>query len=95
MLVGDCNAAADSEPILTLKDEFREAFAALGREPARTHPSPYVEETEGDKFVKTYRPRTQADYVFASEDVSVEDAQVRHALASDHSPVLADLTLSG
>lgn len=94
VLAGDFNAAADSQPIMTLKDEFQEAFAVRGKEPAKTHPSPYVEETKGDKYLKTYRPRTQSDYVFASDDVTVENAEIRHSLASDHSPVLADLALS-
>ena len=98
VLLGDLNATPDSEPYRLLVDDgpYEDAIETAGvAEP--TYPSPYVERDPEDEYVddhvRTYVPRKRVDHVLVTPGIEVVGAEIRRSLASDHSPVVADLRL--
>lgn len=93
VLVGDLNAGPGSEAVGTLTERFVDAAHAAGEQRA-TKPTPWVERTDGGAALEVRAPRKRVDHVLATSDVTPESVDVRYSLASDHCPVVAELTLS-
>lgn len=83
VLAGDMNEDPIDRAVATLTGAFQDVFAVAGDGPGETLPAA--------------RPTARIDYVFASRDFVAELARVplssEAARASDHRPVVADLTL--
>jgi endonuclease/exonuclease/phosphatase (EEP) superfamily protein YafD len=80
VLVGDMNATPDSEELKPLFAAFQDAWSTLHHLPGYTF--------------SAINPTKRIDYIFASEGIEVNNAEVIHNLASDHLPVIADVTLA-
>jgi endonuclease/exonuclease/phosphatase family metal-dependent hydrolase len=80
VLVGDMNATPDSEELKPLFAAFQDAWSTLHHLPGYTF--------------SAINPTKRIDYIFASEGIEVNNAEVIHTLASDHLPVIADVTLA-
>lgn len=93
VLVGDLNARPGSEALRTLTRRFVDVAEALGAQ-RPTKPTPWVERTKDGKALEVHAPLRRVDHVLATPDVTPESIDVRYSLASDHCPVVADLTLS-
>jgi len=81
VLTGDLNAPPDAPELAPLFETLNDSWAVRG---------------EGDGF--TYpadTPTKRIDYVLASPDVGVRSVVVPDTLASDHRPVVAELSLPG
>jgi endonuclease/exonuclease/phosphatase family metal-dependent hydrolase len=79
ILVGDLNATPDVPEIKTLTDVFGDAWAEVG---------------VGDGFtIPVDNPDRRIDYVLGSSDVTFRQARVPSTDASDHLPVVVDLTV--
>lgn len=81
VLVGDLNAPPDAQELAPLWDEFDDAWDAEGTGPGYTYPAE--------------DPVKRIDYVLTSPTVETDSVEVVEALAADHRPVVADLSLSG
>ncbi len=83
VLAGDMNEDPGDPAVRVLARSFRDVFAAAGEGPGETLPAT--------------RPTARIDYMFASREVVPElawvPASAEAAGASDHRPVVADLTL--
>lgn len=96
VLLGDLNAEPGSEPYHLLVDEgpYLDAVAAVDAADP-TYPSPYAERDPENEYVDdhvlTYVPRKRIDHAFVTPGIEPIDGTVRRSLASDHSPVIADL----
>jgi endonuclease/exonuclease/phosphatase family metal-dependent hydrolase len=93
VLVGDFNDTPDSPPVSIVREHFTDALRAVGSADQPTFPSPYASPGEKRGEYDLSVPWGRIDYVFASPDVGVEDAHVVESLASDHSLVVADLSV--
>jgi endonuclease/exonuclease/phosphatase family metal-dependent hydrolase len=98
VLVGDFNDPPGSPPIATVTDQMTDALERAGCGDHPTFPSPYVEPGPVDlggrqTDYEVSVPWDRIDYVFTSSDLGVRDADVVESLASDHSVVVADLTI--
>ncbi|HEU4947691.1 MAG TPA: endonuclease/exonuclease/phosphatase family protein [Kribbella sp.] len=80
VLVGDLNARPDAPEIITLTSQWSDTWAEVGVGPGYT--------LEADN------PTARIDYILHGEAVQAGSAEVLDTLASDHLPVLANLTLS-
>ncbi len=82
---GDGNETPDGRAMSFLADRFWDAWIAAGDGPGETFPSS--------------DPSARIDYLFASEELRVDRVEVPGSdpvrAASDHLPVVADLTLTG
>lgn len=83
ILLGDFNAFPESSAIETITASYTDVFAALGMDQAYTYPAPY----------DSREPDARIDYIFVSEDVKTRNAEVLQTFASDHLPLVADLTV--
>lgn len=96
VLVGDFNARPESRPVSTLTSRYEDVLGARGLDDAATFPTPYVDADGGrdyvDDSVEAFVPNRRIDYVFCTSGVDHRSADVVHSLASDHSPVVADLS---
>jgi endonuclease/exonuclease/phosphatase family metal-dependent hydrolase len=82
VLLGDLNATPGAPEIRTLTGTLVDGWAAVGVGAGYTHPSG--------------RPSRRIDYVMVSPDVVVDSIAVpRSGAASDHLPVVADLSPPG
>lgn len=81
LLLGDMNDTPDSHAMRLLKRELLDVFALRGEGPAETFPLPSV--------LRDIR----IDYVLASEQFMPRRSRVIRVEASDHYPVVADLSL--
>lgn len=87
ILAGDFNAAAESPALAALRADFKDAFTLSGVPP-------------GDRRRASYpvgpRRHLSLDQIFVSAEFTVERCWVveDHSGASDHNPVIADLTLA-
>jgi endonuclease/exonuclease/phosphatase family metal-dependent hydrolase len=83
VLAGDFNEDPTDRAVMTLSTAFQDLFAQAGEGRGQTLPAS--------------RPTARIDYVFASQDLVPElawvPASAEAARASDHRPVVADLTL--
>ncbi|WP_205745659.1 endonuclease/exonuclease/phosphatase family protein [Egibacter rhizosphaerae] len=79
VLLGDLNAPPEAPELAPLFEVMDDAWAVAG---------------EGDGFTfPAEDPDARIDYVLATPDIEVRDAQVVDTQASDHLPVVADLTV--
>ncbi|WP_254547100.1 endonuclease/exonuclease/phosphatase family protein [Halomarina pelagica] len=84
VITGDFNATPGSRPIGAVTDEYVDAFAVVGNGDSYTYPGVYTDAA----------PEKRIDYVFVSDDVSVDDAGIaEETLVSDHLPTVADLRI--
>lgn len=81
ILMGDLNARPDAPELQPLYTRFEDAWAEGGKGPGYTYSAEV--------------PDRRIDYVLISPDVSVSEARVPHTLASDHLPVVAELSIPG
>ncbi len=84
ILMGDFNAEPGEPAIALLRTQFQDALEAAGATP----------ETR-KSFPGGLQPKIAIDYIFVSEEFKVTSARVIRdaSLASDHNPVIAELTL--
>lgn len=80
VLVGDLNATPEAPELAPLLEYFGDAWVLAGSGPGYTFPAA--------------SPDRRIDYVLASEGVEVLSARVIRTPASDHLPVVADLSIS-
>lgn len=81
LLVGDLNAPPEAPELSALWDEFVDAWDQEGVGTGYTYPAE--------------EPIKRIDYVLTSSTVETESVGVIETLASDHRPVVADLSLPG
>lgn len=81
LLVGDLNAPPGAPELAPLWNVFDDAWDARGEGPGYTFPAE--------------EPTKRIDYVLTSPTVETDSVDVVDALASDHRPVVAELSLSG
>jgi endonuclease/exonuclease/phosphatase family metal-dependent hydrolase len=81
LLLGDLNDTPDSRTLRLLKREMMDVFALRGEGPADTYPLP------------SFLPDQRIDYVLACDHFLPRRSRVLRVKASDHYPVVADLTL--
>lgn len=82
VLLGDMNDIASSRPLRLLRTAMRDTWLEAGTGPAGTFPLPL-------SLGATFR----YDYVMASDEWRIQRAFVVRSNASDHYPVVADITL--
>ncbi|PTL81427.1 endonuclease/exonuclease/phosphatase family protein [Vitiosangium sp. GDMCC 1.1324] len=80
LLMGDMNDTPDSGAVRLFKRELLDAFALRGQGSADTYPLPIL-------------PSVRIDYVLACDRFMPKSSKVLRVKASDHYPVVADLTL--
>ncbi len=80
LVMGDLNDTPDSGSVRLFKREMADVFALRGEGAADTYPLPVI-------------PNLRIDYVLASDRFLPRSGKVLRVLASDHYPVVADLTL--
>ncbi|WNG61363.1 hypothetical protein F0U59_46650 [Archangium gephyra] len=80
LLMGDMNDTPDSGSLRLFKRELADAFELRGEGSADTYPLPVI-------------PNLRIDYVLASDRFMPRHSKVLRVNASDHYPVVADLTL--
>ncbi len=81
VLTGDLNAPPEAPELARLFEVMNDTWTAAGDGPGHTYP--------------TYDPVKRIDYVLASPDVGVESVSVPDTPASDHRPVVTELSLPG
>lgn len=81
VIVGDFNAVPDEEEMSLVYARYTDAWLAGGEGPGYT--------------IGAANPIRRIGYVFVSPEIGVEGATVPRTLASDHLPVVADLSLPG
>lgn len=80
LLLGDMNDTPDSRAVRLFKRELMDVFALRGKGESETFPLPVLR-------------NLRIDYVLASDRFMPRSSQVLRVHASDHYPVVADLTL--
>ena len=80
LLMGDMNDTPDSSALRLFKRELMDVFAQRGEGPDITYPLPII-------------PSLRLDYVLASDRFVPRHSKVLNVRASDHYPVVAELTL--
>ena len=78
-LVGDLNALPEAPELAPLYERYNDAWPLGGEGPGYT--------------IGAENPTRRIDYVFVTPDVAVRSASVPRTLASDHLPVVADLSV--
>lgn len=81
LLVGDLNAPPESAELTPLWDEFDDPWDAQGEGPGYTFPA--------------QDPTKRIDYVLTSPTVETDSVKVVNTFASDHRPVVAELSVPG
>jgi endonuclease/exonuclease/phosphatase family metal-dependent hydrolase len=82
LLMGDMNDTPESNSLRLFKRELMDVFAQRGEGSDITYPLPII-------------PSLRLDYVLASERFMARRSKVLRVKASDHYPVVAELTLLG
>ncbi len=82
LLMGDMNDTPDARSLRLFKRELVDVFDLRGQGPSDTYPLPII-------------PNLRIDYVLACDHFLPKSSQVLRVRASDHYPVVADLTLLG
>ncbi|ATB28947.1 endonuclease/exonuclease/phosphatase family protein [Melittangium boletus] len=80
LLMGDMNDTPESSSLRLFKRELRDVFALRGEGPAITYPLPII-------------PSLRIDYVLACDQFMPRRGKVLNVNASDHYPVVAEVTL--
>ncbi|WP_244933519.1 endonuclease/exonuclease/phosphatase family protein [Neobacillus mesonae] len=79
ILAGDMNAGSKAPELQPLFEQFTDAWALTNDEPGYTYPA--------------LAPNSRIDYIMPTPNIGVKSAKVIDTLASDHRPVIAELTL--
>ena len=79
LLAGDMNASPNAPELSPLFSRFKDAWSTTNPEPGYTFPAD--------------NPINRIDYILTSPQINVKQANVLSTLASDHLPVLADITI--
>lgn len=79
ILMGDFNAYPGDPEMKSMAGAYTDVFAKVGEGPSGTYPA--------------IKPTNRIDYIFTSPEIQAERAWVIDSTASDHRPVVADLTL--
>jgi endonuclease/exonuclease/phosphatase family metal-dependent hydrolase len=82
LLMGDMNDTPESGALRLFKRELMDVFAQRGEGPDITYPLPLI-------------PSLRIDYVLACDQFRPHSSRVLHVGASDHYPVVAELSLLG
>ena len=82
LLMGDLNDTPESGALRLFKRELMDVFAQRGQGPAITYPLPLI-------------PSLRIDYVLACAQFQPRSSRVLRVDASDHYPVVAELSLLG
>lgn len=93
LLTGDFNARPEQPAIERLTKHFTDVFSKDGNG-CFTFPTPYVDRDQREYYHRTYTPHRRIDYMFCTPEVTVDETEVYHSLASDHSPIIAHLTIA-
>jgi endonuclease/exonuclease/phosphatase family metal-dependent hydrolase len=80
LLMGDMNDTPDSRSVRLFKRELMDVFALRGQGEDETYPLPVI-------------PNLRIDYVLACDHFMPKSSRVLRVKASDHYPVVADVTL--
>jgi endonuclease/exonuclease/phosphatase family metal-dependent hydrolase len=80
LLMGDMNDTPDSRSIRLFRRELMDVFALRGQGASDTYPLPVI-------------PNLRIDYVMACDHFMPKSSRVLRVRASDHYPVVADLSL--
>lgn len=81
VITGDWNATAEANEVKVISEWFLDVQAAVGKDHLGTF------------LTKSNLNRPRIDYIFASPEFGVEKVEIIETEASDHLPVVADLTL--
>lgn len=81
VITGDWNTTEEADEVTAMTRIFQDAQSVVGKAGIGTFPA-----KQG--------PRERIDFIFASPEFRVEAVDVPETLASDHLPVIADLSLS-
>ncbi|WP_249365663.1 endonuclease/exonuclease/phosphatase family protein [Cytobacillus citreus] len=77
VIMGDLNAKPDSNEMQPLFSQYKDAFA-----------------DQNDAYtIPASKPTSRIDYIFTSNEIQTANAEVISTLASDHLPIIAELTL--
>ena len=79
LLAGDMNASPNAPELSPLFSRFKDAWSTTNPEPGYTFPAD--------------NPINRIDYILTSPQINVKQTNVLSTLASDHLPVLADITI--
>ena len=79
LLAGDMNASPNAPELSPLFSRFKDAWSTTNSEPGYTFPAD--------------NPINRIDYILTSPQINVKQTNVLSTLASDHLPVLADITI--
>jgi endonuclease/exonuclease/phosphatase family metal-dependent hydrolase len=79
ILAGDMNASPNAPELQPLFEQFTDAWALTNDGPGYTYPA--------------LAPNNRIDYIMPTPNIGVKSAKVIDTLASDHRPVIAELTL--
>lgn len=79
ILLGDLNARPDAEELDTLFARFNDAWRLRGAGDGYTFPAD--------------APDRRIDYILVSDDIGVDSVAVLESTASDHRPIVAELTI--
>lgn len=77
IIVGDLNAAPDTDEIETISAKFNDSFAEQNNDYTFPSDDPYI----------------RADYIFYSAELKNKKAEVIHTSVSDHLPIIAEFML--
>ncbi|PTX59987.1 endonuclease/exonuclease/phosphatase family metal-dependent hydrolase [Melghirimyces profundicolus] len=80
ILVGDMNATPQAQELKPLFNSFQDAWSTNGEQNGFTY--------------SALDPVKRIDYIFATPGIQMRTADVIETLASDHLPVVADVTLT-
>ncbi len=79
IICGDFNETPDSPMIKEMELDFTNASSKISQ-PFLTYPSS--------------NPETQIDYIFTSKDWKIHSIEILHSFASDHLPIVAEVSLN-
>ncbi|MCH8571629.1 endonuclease/exonuclease/phosphatase family protein [Nesterenkonia sp. AY15] len=91
VLVGDLNATPDAPELQPLFSVFTDTFAALGQNEDYTF-GPDLEGLPGSGSVEN--PSLRIDYILTARGVTATSAHVIQTTASDHLPIVAELSIT-
>lgn len=91
VIVGDLNAAPDAPELQPLFSAFTDTFAALGQNEDYTF-GPDLEGLPGSGSVEN--PTLRIDYILTARGATATSAEVIRTTASDHLPIVAELSIT-
>jgi endonuclease/exonuclease/phosphatase family metal-dependent hydrolase len=91
VIVGDLNATPDAPELQPLFSIFTDSFAALGQNEDYTF-APDLEGLPGSGSVEN--PTLRIDYILTARGATATSAEVIKTTASDHLPIIAELSVT-